>query len=66
MEIKKVGSQPSAKGSSEWFTGTVRVDPLFHAPDPARVSGASVWVISPSFVAPGQWGNHPIAGGRAD
>src|SRR5438552_3081226 len=35
MEIKRVGSQPSAKGPSEWFTGTVRIDPLFQAPDPA-------------------------------
>jgi hypothetical protein len=42
MEIKRAGSQPSAKGSSDWFTGTVRVDPLFQAPDPARVSGAAV------------------------
>jgi hypothetical protein len=42
MEIKRAGSQPSAKGSLEWFTGTVRVDPLFQVPDPARVSGASV------------------------
>jgi hypothetical protein len=36
-EIKRVGSQPSAKGPSEWFTGTVRVDPFFQAPDPAFV-----------------------------
>jgi hypothetical protein len=42
MEIKKVGSQPSAKGPSEWFTGTVRIDPLFQAPEPALVQGASV------------------------
>jgi hypothetical protein len=42
MEIKRVGSQPSAKGPSEWFTGTVRPDPLFQAPDPAFVQGASV------------------------
>jgi hypothetical protein len=35
MEIKTVGSQPSAKGPPEWFTGTVRIDPLFEAPDPA-------------------------------
>jgi quercetin dioxygenase-like cupin family protein len=42
MEIKRVGTQPSAKGPSEWFTGTVRIDPLFQAPDPALVSGASV------------------------
>ena len=40
MEIKRVGSQPSAKGPSEWFTGTVRIDPLFQAPDPAFVQGA--------------------------
>ena len=39
MEIKRVGSQPSVKGPSEWFTGTVRIDPLFTAPDPAFVAG---------------------------
>ena len=37
MEIKRVGSQASAKGLSDWFTGTVRIDPLFQAPDPALV-----------------------------
>jgi hypothetical protein len=37
MEIKRAGSQPSAKGPSDWFTGTVRIDPLFQAPDPALV-----------------------------
>ena len=42
MEIKRVGTQASAKGPSEWFTGSVRVDPLFQAPDPALVQGASV------------------------
>jgi hypothetical protein len=36
MEIKRSGSQPSAKGPAEWFTGTVRIDPLFDAPVPAR------------------------------
>ena len=36
MEIKRAGSQPSEKGPAEWFTGTVRIDPLFRAPDPAR------------------------------
>ena len=40
MEIKRSGSQPSAKGPAEWFTGTVRIDPLFHAPVPARAVGA--------------------------
>ncbi len=42
MEIKRVGSQGSGKGPAEWFTGAVRIDPLFQSPDPARVSGASV------------------------
>ncbi len=42
MEIKRSGSQPSGKGQAEYFTGTVRVDPLFDAPSPARVFGASV------------------------
>src|SRR6059058_5061836 len=42
MEIKRSGSQPSNKGPADWFTGTVRIDPLFQAPDPARVAGASV------------------------
>lgn len=42
MEIKRSGSQPSSKGPAEYFTGTVRIDPLFEAPAPARVRGASV------------------------
>jgi hypothetical protein len=42
MQIKGAGSQPSGKGPADWFTGTVRIDPLFEAPDPARVRGASV------------------------
>ena len=42
MEIKRIGSQPSGKGPADYFTGTVRVDMLFEAPDPARVVGASV------------------------
>ena len=42
MEITKAGSQPSGKGPAEWFTGTVRIDPLFTAPEPAFVAGASV------------------------
>ncbi len=57
MEIKRSGSQPSAKGSSEWFTGTVRVDPLFHAPDPARTSGASVTFEPGARTA---WHMHPL------
>ena len=42
MEIKRAGSQASTTGSSDYFTGTVRIDPLFQAPVPARVSGAAV------------------------
>jgi quercetin dioxygenase-like cupin family protein len=42
MEIKRSGSQPSRKGPAESFTGSVRIDPLFQAPDPARVGGTSV------------------------
>ena len=42
MEVKRSGSQASTKGPSDWFTGIVRIDPLFQAPDPARVAGASV------------------------
>jgi len=42
MDIKRNGTQPSAKGPAEWFTGTVRIDPLFEAPAPARVFGAYV------------------------
>ena len=42
MDITRAGSRPSAKGPAEWFTGTVRIDPLFQASDPARVAGASV------------------------
>ena len=38
MEIKRSGSQPSGRGPAEYFTGTVRIDPLFEAPDPARVA----------------------------
>jgi len=42
MEITRVGSQPSGNGSQDWFTGTVRIDPLFQAPDPAAVTGSHV------------------------
>jgi quercetin dioxygenase-like cupin family protein len=42
MDVKRVGSQPSRKGTTEYFTGSVRIDPLFDAPAPARVFGANV------------------------
>ena len=57
MEIKRGGSQPSRKGPSETFTGTVRVDPLFSAQDPARTSGASV-TFEPG--ARSAWHTHPL------
>jgi hypothetical protein len=41
-EIKRSGSQPSGKGPADYFTGDVRIDPLFVAPQPPRVRGASV------------------------
>ena len=56
-EIKRSGSQPSGKGSAEYFTGTVRVDPLFKAPDPARVAGASVTFEPGARTA---WHTHPL------
>lgn len=42
MDIKRSGSQPSGKGPAEWFTGTVRIDPLFGATAPARAAGNAV------------------------
>ena len=57
MEIKRSGSQPSGKGPAEYFTGTVRVDPLFNAPDPARVLGASVTFEPGASTA---WHTHPL------
>ena len=42
MDIKRAGSQASQKGPTDWFTGTVRIDPLFQANAPARAAGASV------------------------
>ena len=42
MEIKRSGSQPSAKGPADWFTGIVRIDPLFQVTEPARAAGNSV------------------------
>src|SRR5881409_443251 len=57
MDIKRSGSQPSGIGPAEWFTGTVRVDPLFQAPDPARVAGASVTFEPGARTA---WHTHPL------
>jgi quercetin dioxygenase-like cupin family protein len=57
MDIKRSGSQPSGKGPSEYFTGTVRIDPLFQAPDPARAVGASVTFEPGARTA---WHTHPL------
>src|SRR2546421_2191627 len=57
MDIKRAGSQPSSKGPADWFTGTVRVDPLFQAPDPARAAGASVTFEPGARTA---WHTHPL------
>lgn len=57
MEITRSGSHPSGKGPADWFTGTVRVDPLFTAPDPARVVGASVTFEPGARTA---WHTHPL------
>ena len=57
MELKRAGSQPSGKGPSNWFTGTVRIDPLFTAPDPARVVSASVTFEPGARTA---WHTHPL------
>ncbi|HZT75393.1 MAG TPA: cupin domain-containing protein [Vicinamibacterales bacterium] len=57
MEIKRVGSQPSGKGPTDWFTGTVRIDPLFQAPAPARAAVASVTFEPGARTA---WHMHPL------
>ena len=58
MEIKRSGSQPSGKGPAEYFTGTVRIDPLFQAPDPAASSARA----SRSSRAPGRPGTRTRSG----
>ncbi len=57
MEIQRSGSKPSGKGPSEYFTGTVRIDPLFAPPEPARVVGASVTFEPGARTA---WHTHPL------
>jgi len=57
MELKRAGSQPSIKGPDEWFTGTVRIDPLNAPPPPARVSCASVTFEPGARTA---WHTHPL------
>ncbi len=57
MEIRRAGSQPSGKGPSDWFTGAVRLDPLFTAPAPARVAAAVVTFEPGARTA---WHTHPL------
>jgi quercetin dioxygenase-like cupin family protein len=57
MEIKRAGSQPSGKGPADWFTGSVRIDPLFSPPEPARVAGALVTFEPGARTA---WHTHPF------
>ena len=57
MQIKPAGSQPSTRGPADWFTGTVRIDPLFTAPDPARVAAATVTFEPGARTA---WHTHPL------
>jgi quercetin dioxygenase-like cupin family protein len=57
MNIQRKGSHPSNIGPADWFTGTVRIDPLFQAPAPARVAGASVSFEPGARTA---WHTHPL------
>ena len=57
MNIKRAGSQASSKPPDEYFTGTVRLDPMFTAPDPARVVGATVTFEPGARTA---WHTHPL------
>jgi quercetin dioxygenase-like cupin family protein len=57
MEIKRIGSQHSGRGPAEWFTGTVRIDPLFGATTPARAAGNAVTFEPGARTA---WHTHPL------
>jgi quercetin dioxygenase-like cupin family protein len=57
VDIKRNGSRPSGKGPAEYFTGMVRVDPLFEAPEPTRVRGAHVTFEPGARTA---WHTHPL------
>jgi quercetin dioxygenase-like cupin family protein len=57
MEIKRSGSRPSGKGPTDWFTGTVRIDPLFQVKEPARAAGNSVTFEPGARTA---WHTHPL------
>ncbi|MEO7999111.1 MAG: cupin domain-containing protein [Gemmatimonadaceae bacterium] len=57
MQIKRSGSQPSAKGPADWFTGVVRIDPLFAVTTPARAAGNTVTFEPGARTA---WHTHPL------
>jgi quercetin dioxygenase-like cupin family protein len=57
MEIKRLGSQPSGKGPADWFTGTVRIDPLFQPNEHARAAAATVTFEPGARTA---WHTHPL------
>jgi len=57
MDITRSGAQPSSKGPADWFTGSVRIDPLFSPPEPARVAGALVTFEPGARTA---WHTHPL------
>ena len=57
MEIRRCGTQPSTKGTADWFTGTVRIDPLFQPTPPSRGSGICV-TFEPG--ARTLWHTHPL------
>jgi quercetin dioxygenase-like cupin family protein len=57
MDIRRNGSRPSGRGPADWFTGSVRIDPLFAAPDPARSVGALVTFEPGARTA---WHTHPL------
>lgn len=57
MDISRSGSQPSARGPAEWFTGTVRIDPLFPVTPPARTAGNAVTFEPGARTA---WHTHPL------
>jgi quercetin dioxygenase-like cupin family protein len=57
MEIKRIESQPTSKGPAEWFTGSVRIQPIFEGPEPARTRGASVTFAPGARTA---WHTHPL------
>lgn len=57
MKVQHSGTQPSRRGPAEYFTGSVRIDPLFEAPDPARTAGAIVTFEPGARTA---WHTHPL------